>query len=488
MLLLILIGLITSRVILRSLGVEDYGVYNAVGGVVVLFTLLSNSIAQAIGRFITFEMGRGGARLKEIFAASVWVQAGIAVILALLVNTIGLWFLFNKMNIPPARMDAAVVVLELSLITLIINLFAVPYNATVIAHERMGAFAGISILEAALKLSVALVIWLWPGDKLVVYAILMTAVALIVRMSYALFCRCHFEESRGRKKLPEKALVKELAGFAGWNFIGSSAFVINTQGINLLVNVFFGVTLNAARGVATQVEGIIKQFASNFLTALNPQITKSFAEGNTDYSFELVIKGARYTWLILLLFAVPFIFEADMILQLWLGKTAVPESAALFTKLVIVGIMVDMVCNSLLTLELAGGKIRDYYLITGAISYLALPVSWMLFSMAGAPAWTPYAVFIGTYFLVDVAKLLILKRQMDFPVGRFLVETALKCGSVTIIATGLTWLCRHLIAGGWIRLLVVLAVSTVSILLSTWCLAMTAGERSFVLSKLRRYD
>lgn len=486
MLLLMFIGLLTSRVILRSLGIEDYGVYNAVGGVVILFTLLSNSIAQAISRFITFELGKGGARLKEIFAASVWVQAGLALLLTLLVNSIGIWFLLCRMSIPDGRMGAAVWVLEFSLITLIINLFAVPYNATIIAHEKMGAFAGISLIEAALKLAVAAAIWLCPGDKLIIYAILMAAVALIVRLSYASYCRRHFEESRGCKKMPERALVRELAGFAGWNFFGSSAFVINTHGINLLVNVFFGVSVNAARGIAAQVEGIVKQFATNFLTALNPQITKSYAAGNTAYCYDLVTKGARYTYIILLLFAIPFAFEAETLLDLWIGSDKVAPFSATFVRLVIVGIMVDMVCNPLLTLELAYGKIRNYYIITGAIAYLALPVTWILFKWAAAPVWTPYVVFIVTYLLVDVAKLAILKFQVDFPVGHFLLETVLKCGAVTIIsafAAGTVW---HFMPQGWLRLLAVLLCSTAAIAVSTWLLAMTKGEKQFVISKLRR--
>jgi len=490
MLLLMVIGLVTSRVILKSLGIESYGIYNAVAGVVIMFTLLSNSIAQAISRFITFELGKksdDGSRLKTIFTASVWVQALLSVLLVIFVNTVGLWFLHHKMDIPDGRMTEALIVMEFALVTLIINLFAVPFNATIIAHERMDAFAWISILEAALKLGVALVIWLCPGDKLIVYAALMAAVALIVRVTYASFCRRNFEESRGSRKLPEKAVFRELAGFAGWNFFGSSAFVVNTQGMNLLTNVFFGVAANAARGVAGQIEGIVKQFATNFLTAINPQITKSYAAGNKDYCFELVTKGARYTYLILLLFAVPFAFEADYLLDLWLDT--VPEHAAEFVRLAIVGIMVDMVCNPLLTLELAYGKIRNYYLVTGAVAYLALPVAWVLFKYTEAPVSAPYVVFIVTYFIVDIVKLAFVKKQVDFPVGHFLFDMVVRCGAVTLIsavATYLVWFYIPRSVPEWVILLAVLAVSTLSIAASAWFLATTPGEREFALSRLRR--
>lgn len=490
MLLLMAIGLVTSRVILKSLGIESYGIYNAVAGVVIMFTLLSNSIAQAISRFITFELGRGGdggTRLKTIFTASVWVQAGLCVLLAVLVNTLGLWFLYNKMDIPAGRMTEALAVMEFALATLMINLLAVPFNATIIAHERMDAFAWISILEAGLKLAVALVIWLWPGDRLTVYAALMAAVAFAVRLTYASFCRKHFEESRGSRKLPEKTVFRELAGFAGWNFFGSSAFVINTQGMNLLTNVFFGVAANAARGVAGQVEGIVKQFATSFLTAINPQITKSYASGDRKYCFELVTKGARYTYLILLLFAVPFAFEADYLLELWLGN--VPPHSADFVRLAIIGIMVDMVCNPLLTLELSYGRIRNYYLVTGFAAYLALPAAWLLFRYTDAPVSAPYWVFIATYFIVDVIKLAFVRRQMAFPVGRFLLDVAGRCGAVTLIsvsATFLVWKSLQGMAPAWVILLAVLAAATLWTAVSSWFIAMTPGEREFAMERIRR--
>lgn len=486
MLVLMLIGLVTSRVILRALGIENYGIYNAVAGVVVMFTLISNSISQAISRFITFELGKGGEKLRSIFNASIWVQTALSLLLIILVNTVGLWFLFNKMNIPEGRLSDAAIVMEMALLSLVVNLYSVPFNATIIAHEKMDAFAWLSILEAALKLTVALLIWLFPADGLILYAVLMAVVAIIVRFAYALYCRRHFEEARGRLKLPEAGIFSELAGFAGWNFLGSSSFVINTQGMNLLTNVFFGVGANAARGVAAQVDSMVKQFATNLITAINPQITKSYASGDRDYCFTLVTKASRYTFLILLLFAVPFAFEADYLLELWLVN--VPEHSADFVRLTIIGIMADVVFNPLLTLELAYGKIRNYYIATGIVAYLALPLSWALFRFTDAPVSSPYIVFAVTYLTVGIIRLIFVHRQMNFPVRAFIRELLLRCGAVCVIALSLTYAVNSLLGGSVsevLRLICVLGTSCIAIAISSWFLVLTEGEKSFIIDRIQ---
>ena len=363
MLLLILIGLFTSRVVLDALGVEDYGVYNAVGGAVALFTFISSSISSAISRFISFELGRGDQeKLRRVFCAGVVIQLVLSAAIVLLVETLGMWFLRERMVIPEGRERAAAVVLHCSLGVLVLNLLSVPYNATIVSREKMSAFALISLVEAGLKLSVALLLYVSVFDKLETYALLMLAVAVVVRGAYSLYCRRHFPESRGRLSV-DWSLVREMSGFAGWSFFGTSAYVFNTQGVNLVVNLFFGVAVNAARGVASQVEGIARQFVANFLTAINPQITKSWASGDKEYSFELVRKGAKYSYLVILAFFIPLLFEAETVLGLWLVE--VPPMAASFVRLSLAGLLVDLTGNSLLTLVLASGKVRKYYLITG---------------------------------------------------------------------------------------------------------------------------
>lgn len=482
MLLLLFIGLFTSRVVLKSLGVEDYGVYNAVGGVVTVFTFITASMSSAISRFMAFELGRSDmARLKRVFSTSIVMQLAFAVLIVLLVETLGMWLLGHWMDIPEGRMDAARTVLHCSLGVLVINLLAVPYNATIIAHEKMSAFAVISVMEAVLKLAVALLLSASSFDKLLTYAVLMLAVALLVRFCYGYYCRRFFEESRGDLVF-DKSLLKDMSGMAGWSFFGSSAYVLNTQGANIVTNIFFGVALNAARGIAVQVEGIVRQSVNNFLTALNPQITKSWASGDRDYCFELVGKGIKFSYLVVLAFAVPLIFEADMLLHLWLGEA--PESAAVFVRLAVIGLMVDTVAIPFVTLAQATGKVRTYYLVTGAVSYLVIPAVWLIFKAGASAAWA-YVVFIAVYFVVFCLKVILMQRQTGFPVRRFLrgtVSGLLAVSALALVAPCIVW---SLMPAGWLRLVLVLLLSELGIAVFTYRFALTDGERAFAIQKLR---
>lgn len=483
MLLLMLIGLFTSRVVLDALGVDDYGVYNAVGGAVTIFTFVTASISSAISRFIAVELGRGDSgRLRRVFCTGLIIQLALALLVVVLVETVGVWFVREKMVIPPGREGAAMVVLQCSLGVLIFNLLAVPYNATIVAHERMGAFALISILEAALKLSVALLLYVSVFDKLETYALLMLAVAVIVRSSYSIYCRRHFPESRGRL-VWDGGLVREMSGFAGWSFFGTSAYVLNTQGANLVVNLFFGVALNAARGVALQIENIVRQFVSNFLTALNPQITKSWAGGDREYCFELVRKGAKYSYLVIFAFFIPFLFEADALLGLWLVE--VPPMAADFVRLSLIALMIDLTGNSVLTLTLAVGRLRKYYLVTGLVSYLCLPLVWLAFKL-GAPAQWAYIVFIIIYFAVLVLKLLLVRELSGFPLGKFLRAVALPLAEVSVCSLLLPLALYLLLPEGLLRAVLVIAAGWASMGLAVFFFALTPGERAFVTRKLGR--
>ena len=484
MLLLLFIGLFTSRVVLAALGETDYGVYNAVGGMVTVFTFLTASISSAISRFLAFELGKGGdaIRMRKLFSAGIAIQLVFALVLVILAETAGLWFLHHRMNIPDGRMGAAEIVLQCSLVALVIQLLAIPYNAAIIAREKMSAFAFISLLEAGLKLAVALMVKYCLNDRLVLYAFLMAAVALVVRMSYGYYCRRHFPESRG-KLIVDRSLLREIFSFSGWNFFGSSSYVLNTQGVTILVNIFFGVALNAARGVALQIENIAKKFVSNFLTAINPQITKSWASGNRDYCFSLVAKGVKFSLLVILAFFLPLYFEAECALDLWLAK--VPAHSADFVRLALVGLLVDMVGNPLLTLILATGKVRNYYLLTGLTSYLCLPLAWLAFKL-GAPVEWSYVSFILIYLIVLLERFVMARRIASFPLGKFFRSLAPML-QVFALAFALAFLAHLLMPQGILRLLLVCTVSWLALLGFTCLLALTPGERAFLTRKLGRH-
>ena len=288
MLFMMAVNLYTSRVVLNALGVEDFGIYNVVGGVVAMFSVISGSLSAAISRFITYELGKGNNdRLNKIFSASVTIQLLLSLIIVILVESIGVWFLNVKMSIPTDRMLAANWVLQFSIATFVINLVSVPYNAAIIAHERMSAFAYISILEALGKLAIAYLIVVSPMDRLIFYALLMCSVAVIVRAVYGYYCKRHFAECTYHFHW-DREILKKMFGFAGWNFIGASSAVLRDQGGNIIINLFAGPAVNAARGIAGQVNNAVTGFVSNFMTALNPQITKSYASGDREYMMTLI--------------------------------------------------------------------------------------------------------------------------------------------------------------------------------------------------------
>ena len=484
MLVLMFVGLFTSRVVLAALGETDYGVYNAVGGMVTVFTFVTTSISAAISRYLAFEIARGGdsQRLRKVFSAGIAVQLAFAMILILLAETLGQWFLHSRMNIPLGREGAADVVLQCSLAALVIQLLSVPYNAAIIAHEKMSAFAVISFLEAGLKLSVALVVKYAMCDKLILYAVLVAAVSLLVRMSYGLYCRKRFPESRGRLLL-EPALAKEMLVFSGWNFFGSSAYVLNTQGVTMLVNIFFGVALNAARGVAMQIENIAKQFVSSFLTAINPQITKTWAAGDRQGCFSLVFKAVKFSYLGVLVLLMPLLFEAETVLGLWL--TAVPAHSAAFVRLALVALLVDMFGNPLLTLMLATGKVKKYYIVTGLVSYLCLPLVWLAFRLGASVEWS-YVGFIVVYTVVLALKFLFVREETALPVRKFFREVGFPLLALTVMSALLPALVYMFLPQGFVRLILVCVLSWAGISALACIMVFTPGERAFVTRKIGR--
>lgn len=408
---ILLVNLYMSRVILENLGITDYGVYNAVGGVIAMFSVVSGALSSSISRFITFELGKENSpRLHNIFSSSLNIQIGIAFLIIFISEPIGIWFLNNHMNIPLDRINAANWVLQCSLITFCINLISVPYNACIIAHEKMSAFAYISILEAILKLIVAFTLPIILFDKLIIYAILLVLVAIIVRSTYSIYCKRNFDECH-YKFIYDKELLKEMTGFAGWNFLTNTAYIFNTQGVNILINLYFGVALNAARGIATQVEGAVMQFVNNFTMALNPQITKSYAQGNKQEMFSLVCLGSKFSCFLMMFFAIPLIFEADYILSLWLKN--VPQHTVTFVQLSVIAAIIDKMGITCTTACLATGKAKEYTIWISTVGSLMFFLTWTCFFIGLAPE-SAYISYMITYVLVNITRLVMMKRLHDF--------------------------------------------------------------------------
>ena len=481
---IMLITLYTSRIILNVLGVEDYGIYNVVGGVVAMFGVISNALSSSISRFITFELGKGNTdRINKIFSSSVNIQFGIALFVIAIGELVGLWFLNYKMNIPPDRLEAANWVLQCSLLAFCVKLVSVPYNACIIAHEKMKAFAYVSILEALLKLGVCFLISISTIDKLVSYSTLLVAVAICIRSTYTIYCHRHFEESHYHFVF-DKTILKEMTGFAGWNFFTNGAYIFNTQGVNILINLFFSVTINAARGIATQVDHAVMQLVNSFTTALNPQITKNYAAGNIDAMFTLVCRGAKFSFFLLFVFALPVLMETEYILTVWLKN--VPPHAVNFVRLAIIASMIHIIGKTGYTAVMATGNIRRYVIWITTVGCLVFPFTWLAFEL-GAPSESTYIVFIIVYTAVEITRLWIMKGLLNFPISMFVYNVIVKVTVVTIVASLLPLLIVFYIEPSLFRGLLSVLACALSSTISVWLLGLTADERNaifdFVKSK-----
>ena len=411
--LIMLVSLYTSRVVLNTLGVEDYGIYQAVGGVVAMFSVISGALSNSISRFITFGLGKGDLdNLNRVFCTSINIQILISVIVLLLCEAVGVWFLNYKMNIPIDRLPAANWVLQSSLITFVLGLLSTPFNASIIAHEHMNAFAYISILEAVLKLIIIYALCISPYDKLISYSILLVIVSAIIRFIYGLYCRKHFSECKYRF-IYDKPIFREMVGFAGWNFFTNAAYIFNTQGISILINIYFGVALNAARGIATQVDAAVRQFVDNFSMAVNPQITKSYASGDIERMNYLICKGARFSFFLLFLFCLPVIVETNYILSIWL-KT-VPNYTVAFVRLAFVGSLITCLGTTGYTACMATGKIRNYVIWITLSGSMVFFITW-LFYYLGASVTATYWVYIVVYIIIQIIRLILMKTMLNFDI------------------------------------------------------------------------
>lgn len=481
MLFMMAVSLYTSRVILHTLGVEDFGIYNVVGGVVAMFSVISGSLSAAISRFITYELGKGDKeKLMKIFSSSVTIQIGLGLIILVLAEAIGIWFLNTKMTIPTNRMYAANWVFQLSILTFIINLISVPYNAAIIAHERMSAFAYISILEVVAKLVIVYLLLVSPIDKLIFYAILMAAVALIIRFVYGYYCKRHFEECTYHFVF-DKELLKKMFSFAGWNFIGAASAVLRDQGGNIVINLFCGPAVNAARGIAYQVNNAISGFVSNFMMALNPQITKSYASGDRDYMMTLIFQGARYSYYILLLLSLPVIINAHYILSLWLK--IVPEHTTLFVQLVLIFAMSESISNPLITAMLATGNIRNYQIVVGGLQMINLPISYILLRNGCIPE-TVLIVAICISQCCLIARLVMLRKLIGLSVKKYANNVYTNVFIVTILSLIIPLWIMEKLENNFINFILSCCIAIISTSLIIYYIGCNKIEKQFVKTKI----
>lgn len=477
----LIINLYTSRVILRTLGVEDFGIYNVVGGVVAMFGFINNSMSSATQRYITFALGKGDTEnLQKVFSTALQIHFLIAVLIVLLGETIGLWFMYEKMQIPVDRIDAAFWVLQCSILSSVVMIISVPYNADIVAHERMSAFAYISILETVLKLIIVYALLISFGDRLILYAFLILIVQLFIRFCYNSYCHKHFAESKYRH-IWDKALFKEMTSFAGWSMFGNLSAVLFGQGLNMLLNIFFGPVVNAARAIALQVQIAIQQFVSNFQMALNPQITKTYAKGEITEMHKLMFRSARFSFYLLFLLSLPVLFETEFILTIWL-KT-VPENTVIFLRIMICTSLIYTMANPMIIANQATGKVKKYQAVCGSILLMILPISYICLKL-GFPAYSVFIVHFVVESLTQIARMILLRPLIGIRLKDYFINVYARVIFVVALSVIIPFIVYENMDDTILRFFIVCIISAFSVSSIAYMFGFSKNEQIFVKSKI----
>lgn len=482
MLFMLAISLYTSRVILNTLGVVDYGINNVVGGVIAMLGFLTGSLGAASSRYITFDLGQGNMDvMKKTFGNILSIHFLLAALILLVGETIGLWFMTTQLHIPADRSQAAFWVYQFSIFSAMLAVISVPYNATIIAHEKMSAFAYITILDAVLKLLIVYFLQVLPYDKLITYAILFFAIQTVDRVIYGMYCSRHFAETHTRP-LYDKKIFREIFAFAGWTMNGNLAVMGYTQGLNILLNIFFGPVVNAARGVAVQVQSVCQQFCNNFQMALNPQLTKSYAQGELEDMGRLLVKSSKFSFYILFFIVLPLMFEADFVLHLWLGL--VPEHTVSFLRLILIVGLLNTLSNPIIVSVHATGKLKRFQMIEGTMLLSIVPIAYLLLKFFHVQPEVVFGVHIVVEILTQYARLRIVLPMIGQRLSVYGKQVFLPIVRVAILAPIVPWAVSHYVSGGWpsfflIGVICVLCTSTI-----VYFIGCTTSEQIFLKSKI----
>lgn len=482
MLFLMLVGLYTSRVVLSTLGVVDYGIFSVVGGVITMIGFIQASLGGATSRFITFDLGRGDmAVMKKTFSNIVTIHLLFAGVILLVGETAGLWFVMNKLQIPESRQVAAFWVYQFSVLTAMLSIVSIPYNAVIVAHEKMSAFAYITIADVVLKLLIVYLLLVVPYDRLIVYSALFFCIQLFDRIVYGIYCERHFEETHVGLHIDKKQF-KEIAVFAGWTVNGQLAVMGYTQGLNILLNMFFGPVVNAARGIAVQVQTVSQQFCTNFQMALNPQLTKSYARGDLDYMHKLVIASSKFSFFIMLFIALPLMLEADVVLHWWLGN--VPDHTVNFLRLILCSSLLFTLANPILVSVHATGRLKMFQLIEGTMLLLIVPLAYVLLKFFNVPPESVFAVHIIMEICTQCVRLKIVLPMIEMRMDAYLKKVVLRLVLVVATAPILPFVLHEALDKGAGAFVVVVLASIASLTASIYWLGCSNSERQLVREKV----
>lgn len=483
MLLTMAIGLYTSRVVLAELGISDYGLYSVVGGIVTMFTFINGSLNAGTQRFLTFELGRGNiVQLKKIFSTAIVIYTFLALIILFLAETVGLWFLLNKMNFELGRLNAAIWVYQFSIIACMVSIIQVPFMAALVAHEKFDIYAYMSIYDAVMKLATVFLLTFAPFDKLIFYAFLILLVNISSAIIYNTYCRKHFIECRFSWNF-DKNVFKKMFSFSAWDIVGTVAVLGQMQGVNIIINLFCGTIVNAAYGIANTVNNIINTFAANIITAASPQIVKSYAQKHLDEMFSLVINSAKMSSYLLLVIGIPVFVEIEFLLKIWLGEY--PPYAPLFLRIILVQSWIKTLGEPTIRALHAIGNIKLLNIVIGGILLLILPISYFLMRL-GYPPEIALGANIILWTVAIPIRLMLLRRYCDFPVMAYIKEVIALGLVIIAICFTIPYMTQKMLANeGWMQFLLVVTLSVITSITTIYTIGLPKHIKTMITCRIK---
>ncbi len=482
-LLVLAVSLYTSRVVLNALGVEDYGLYSVVGGVIMMLGFLNTTMQATYQRYFNVAMGKGNEHeVKMLFRTALSVQLLLAIVIVILGETVGLWFLSNKLVIPDGRMEAAQILYQVTIVSFVISVFKGPFGALIIAYEKMGIYALFSVLESLLKLGIVFIILATPGDKLIIYSLLGLLITVTDFFLYFFFCKIKIPVTSLRFNWKKGILVKMLS-FSTWSTIGTLSYTLKSQGLNIVLNLFFGTVVNAARGVAAQVLHAVNQFITNFQTAFRPQLTKLYASGDYEAAMRLYYGATKLSYYLIFTISLPILFETPFILHLWLGEI-VPDYSAIFTRLILLTAFVSTFANPTSCIAHATGNIKKFSILTSIVHLLIVPIAYLFLKLGFGPS-SAMVVSLVITVLVQVIRLIVVSEITVLTVKDYCKNVVLPVSFYSLLTVLAPIIVVLFMPYGWVRLLVTLVVSVISSLGFAWLVGLNKIERKFVLSKIQ---
>lgn len=478
-----LIGLYTSRKILEALGVEDFGIMNVVGGVISLMAIINGSMSVATQRYLTYELGKGDqGDYSKVFNMAVYIHILLALIVLVAAETVGLWFVNTHLTIPESRMVAANWIYQASILSCLLGILQTPYNASIISHEQMHIYAYVGLGETFVRLAIVLTLLFYPYDRLALWGFAFFALQLVVAIIYRLYCIRHFSHCRLVRHGWNRSLFRSMLGFTGWNMFGTVAWTLKGQGTNVLLNIFGGPVVNAAQGIAFQVSAAVRNLFGGFQSAVNPQLTKTYAANDRQATCSLLCKSSKISFYLMFVVALPVIFEADFILNVWLVE--VPPFAPLFTCIIICESLVDTLAGPMITSLMATGRIKWYQIVVSSVLILNIPVAYILLKL-GLPIVTPLLLSVLFMILGNAARLLFCRSMIGLSLSAYLSQVILPILMVVAISVLLTFGVHLMLPSGWLRVVACTLMSVIAVTAAVFTVGLTSSERTFILSLIK---